>query len=88
MFAWLVLLGASYAVKKHAHLGVDVIINVLPQPARRVMALITVAAVLSVFDGLWDGAYDLLVIALWIIAIGAAITTARRAWRIIAQMNA
>ena len=28
-FGWLVLLGASYAVKKHAHLGVDAILNML-----------------------------------------------------------
>ena len=32
-FGWLVLLGASYAVKKHAHLGVDAILNMLaPAP--------------------------------------------------------
>ena len=29
MFGWLVLLGASYAVKKRAHLGVDAIINLV-----------------------------------------------------------
>ena len=28
LFAWLVLLGASYAVKTHAHLGVDAILNI------------------------------------------------------------
>ena len=27
LFAWLVLMGMSYAVKKHVHIGVDVIIN-------------------------------------------------------------
>jgi C4-dicarboxylate transporter DctQ subunit len=58
MFAWLVLLGASYAVKKHAHLGVDVIINMLPQPARRVMALITVGACLVFSLLMLKGAYD------------------------------
>ena len=36
MFGWLVLLGASYAVKKHAHLGVDAILNMVSPPARRV----------------------------------------------------
>ena len=31
LFAWLVLLGASYAVKKHVHIGVDVLVsNVSP----------------------------------------------------------
>ena len=29
LFAWLVLLGATYAVKKTSHLGVDAIINML-----------------------------------------------------------
>ncbi len=29
LFAWLVLLGASYAVRKGSHLGVDIIINIL-----------------------------------------------------------
>ena len=29
LFGWLVLLGATYAVKKSAHLGVDIIINIL-----------------------------------------------------------
>jgi C4-dicarboxylate transporter DctQ subunit len=58
MFAWLVLLGSSYAVKKHAHLGVDIIVNLLPKPARRVMALITVAACLLFFLLLLKGAYD------------------------------
>ena len=37
-FGWLVLLGASYAVKKHAHLGVDAIINMLRLPARACLA--------------------------------------------------
>ncbi|MEM9129380.1 MAG: TRAP transporter small permease, partial [Pseudomonadota bacterium] len=35
MFAWLVLLGASYAVKKRAHLGVDAIINLTSPPVRK-----------------------------------------------------
>ncbi|MGV6848143.1 MAG: TRAP transporter small permease [Marinibacterium sp.] len=57
MFAWLVLLGASYAVKKHAHLGVDAVINLLAPPARRVVALI--AACCLVFSLLLlKGAYD------------------------------
>ena len=29
LFAWLILMGASYAVKKHVHIGVDVVINLL-----------------------------------------------------------
>ena len=40
LFAWLVLLGVSYAVKVTAHLGVDAVINLFDKPARRVLALI------------------------------------------------
>lgn len=58
MFAWLVLLGASYAVKKHAHLGVDAVINLLAPPARRVVALIAVACCLVFSLLLLKGAYD------------------------------
>ena len=46
MFGWLVLLGASYAVKKHAHLGVDAILNMLAPAPRRILALIAVACCL------------------------------------------
>ena len=37
LFAWLVLLGASYCVKTRAHLGVDVVINLLSPRARQVL---------------------------------------------------
>jgi len=46
LFAWLVLIGASYCVKKRMHLGVDALINILPHGARYVLALIAVAVCL------------------------------------------
>ncbi|WP_101069119.1 TRAP transporter small permease [Roseovarius salinarum] len=58
MFGWLVLLGASYAVKKRAHLGVDAIINMLSAPARRALGLISVACCLAFSLLLLKGAYD------------------------------
>ena len=58
MFAWLVLLGASYAVKKHSHLGVDAIVNLLSPPARRLMALVAVAACMLFSLLMLKGAYD------------------------------
>ena len=58
MFAWLVLLGASYAVKKHAHLGVDAILNMLAPAPRRVLALIAVACCLAFSLLMLKGAYD------------------------------
>ncbi|WP_416897740.1 MAG: TRAP transporter small permease [Minwuia sp.] len=51
LFAWLVLLGASYCVKTTAHLGVDAIINMVSPAAQRVLALLSVACCL-VFSGL------------------------------------
>ncbi|MEO1379321.1 MAG: TRAP transporter small permease [Pseudomonadota bacterium] len=58
MFAWLVLLGASYAVKKRAHLGVDAIINLTSPPVRKVLALISVASCVAFSLLLLKGAYD------------------------------
>ncbi|WP_171129262.1 MULTISPECIES: TRAP transporter small permease [unclassified Ruegeria] len=58
MFGWLVLLGASYAVKKHAHLGVDAILNMLAPAPRRILALISVACCLLFSLLLLKGSYD------------------------------
>jgi len=58
MFAWLVLLGASYAVKKNAHLGVDAVVNMARPSARRVMGLLSALAcivyALLLLKGAWD----------------------------------
>lgn len=58
LFGWLGLLGASYAVKKGAHLGVDVLINLFSDRTRRIFALIAVAVCLIyaflLFKGAWD----------------------------------
>jgi len=58
MFGWLVLLGASYAVKTRAHLGVDAILNMLSAPVRRVLGLISVGCCLAFSLLLLKGAYD------------------------------
>ena len=47
LFAWLVLIGASYCVKTHAHLGVDVILNMVSPGFRRVLAILAVVACLA-----------------------------------------
>lgn len=58
LFAWLVLLGAAYAIKKGAHLGVDLVVNMLEPKARRAMALVAVAICLAfaflMLKGSWD----------------------------------
>lgn len=58
LFAWLVLLGASYCVKVTAHLGVDAIITVVPSAVRRALALIAVAVCLVFSLLLLKGAWD------------------------------
>ena len=58
MFAWLVLLGASYAIKVHAHLGVDAILNLLPAGPRRILALVSVGFCLMFALLMLKGAYD------------------------------
>jgi C4-dicarboxylate transporter DctQ subunit len=58
MFAWLVLLGASYAVKKQSHLGVDALVNLMAPPVRRAMALFSVACCLVFTLLLLKGAWD------------------------------
>ncbi|MEM7221672.1 MAG: TRAP transporter small permease [Pseudomonadota bacterium] len=47
LFAWLVLLGASYCVKTRAHLGVDVVLHMVSPAVRRVLAMISVTACLA-----------------------------------------
>ncbi len=58
LFAWLVLFGISYAVKKTAHLGVDAVINVVPPSARRALgiiaALVCVIYAFLLLKGAWD----------------------------------
>ncbi|NOH25512.1 TRAP transporter small permease [Vibrio europaeus] len=47
MFAWMVLVGASYGVKKHFHIGVDVVINLAPEQLRKIYALIAAVCCLA-----------------------------------------
>ncbi len=47
LFAWLVLIGASYCVKTRAHLGVDVVLNMVSHSTRRILAIVAVAACLA-----------------------------------------
>lgn len=58
LFAWMVLLGASYCVKTSVHLGVDVVVATLSPGARRICALIAVACCLAFSLLLLKGAWD------------------------------
>lgn len=58
LFAWLVLLGISYGFKVTAHLGVDALVNVLPERARRLLAVIAALCCLAYAFLLLKGAWD------------------------------
>ncbi|ARR45120.1 TRAP transporter small permease [Vibrio campbellii] len=69
MFAWMVLVGASYGVKKHFHIGVDVIINMVSEPKRKVLALLAAAACLAfsilLLVGSWNYWYPFVTERAW-----------------------
>lgn len=58
LFAWLVLLGMSYAIKVNAHLGVDAVLNLAQRPLRHKLnilaAVICVIYAALLFKGAWD----------------------------------
>ena len=58
LFAWLVLLGASYCVKTQSHLGVDVIINIVSPGTRKTLAIISVVCCLAFSILLLIGAWQ------------------------------
>ena len=58
LFGWLVLLGASYAVKTGAHLGVDIVINMLPAKPRRAIGLVAVSVCIGFSFLMLKGAWD------------------------------
>ena len=58
LFAWLVLFGASYAVKVTAHLGVDAVINLFSPRVRRIFALVAGAVCVLYAMLLMKGAWD------------------------------
>ena len=45
LFVWTVFIGSAYAYRKHSHLGVDILVNILPDKIRQV-----VKAVMSVVE--------------------------------------
>lgn len=51
------------------------------------MAVITCAAVLSIFEPWWNGGDQVLTLALWVIVLGAALTALRRARTIVIELR-
>jgi len=58
LFAWLVLMGVSYGIKKRFHIGVDVLVNMLPDGARRICSLIAALCCLAFAVLMLKGAWD------------------------------
>ncbi len=58
LFAWLVLFGASYAVKTTSHLGVDAVVNLFGPAGRRTLGLISGAVCIVFAFLLLKGAWD------------------------------
>ncbi len=58
LFAWLVLVGVSYCVKITAHLGIDLVLNMVSPKMRRLMTIAAVASCilfsLLLLKGSWD----------------------------------
>lgn len=69
MFAWMVLVGASYGVKKHFHIGVDVVINMVSEEKRKLFALLSVLSCLTfsvlLLIGSWNYWYPFVTERAW-----------------------
>ncbi|WDR06995.1 TRAP transporter small permease [Devosia rhodophyticola] len=44
LFAWLILFGMSYAIKINSHLGVDIVLQLVPQRTSRILAVVAALA--------------------------------------------
>jgi phosphatidylglycerophosphate synthase len=59
-----------------------------PMAKQHRMATITGAALLSTFEPLWNGHNQILLVALWLIAVGAAFTALRRGRTLVQRLKA
>lgn len=59
-----------------------------PMAKQHRMAVVTAAAALSIVEALWSGGVWVLTIALWIVAVGSAVTVLRRARNVIRHLKA
>ncbi len=57
LFGWLVLIGISYGVRTHSHIGVDLLAKSLPPAPRRILGLIITALALLYTALMFWGAY-------------------------------
>ncbi len=57
-FAWLVLIGISYGIRRSAHIGVDAFVRLFPTPVQRFFGLLTVLAGLLYAGIMLAGAWE------------------------------
>ncbi len=58
-----------------------------PMAKQHRMAAITAAAAVSILEPLWDGHNQVLMVALWVVAVGAALTAIRRARTLVLRLK-
>ncbi|WP_331371438.1 CDP-alcohol phosphatidyltransferase family protein [Sinorhizobium chiapasense] len=58
-----------------------------PMAKQHRMATVTAAAVISIFEPLWQGHNEVLTIALWVVALGAALTAFRRGRTLVRRLK-
>ncbi len=58
LFAWLVLMGISYGIRVHAHIGVDALVKLFSPNGQRTAGLIAVAAGITYAGLLLYGSWD------------------------------
>ncbi|WP_281857995.1 TRAP transporter small permease [Litoreibacter halocynthiae] len=58
LFAWMILLGISYGIKKNTHLGVDALTNILPTGPRKIVLIFASLICVIYAVLLMKGAYD------------------------------
>lgn len=80
LFIWTVFIGSAYAFRNHAHLGVDVLVKLLPENAKKgvslvidiieilVLAMLTYVSVLYVMNS-WQRVTDVLMMPRWYFSI-------------------
>lgn len=51
------------------------------------MAMVTLGSIIALFEPLWWSDNMVFIIVLWLIILGTIITCARRAWRLVIQLN-
>ncbi len=58
LFAWLVLLGASYVIKCGAHIAVDSVVNLFSEKNRRLITLFAISACMAFVIVMFIGSYE------------------------------